>query len=141
MGILWNMVITFICRQQMKMLGLDFSREDTAWRIMQVKWLVLYLVFMIIAFQGAEKYGRDASTAAHQDLALARDLEEGRGEPQLLRENMIVVKLSGGGLLLYCPVRVLKVRQAFRPHFQMRLTVLRQLLAHLRHQAAAHTRH
>ena len=31
--------------------------------------------------------------------------------------------------------------KAFRSHFQMRLNVPRQLLAHLRHQAAAHTRH
>ena len=29
----------------------------------------------------------------------------------------------------------------FKSHFQMRLNVPRQLLAHLRHQAAAHTRH
>ena len=29
--------------------------------------------------------------------------------------------------------------EAFRSHFQMRLNVPRQLLAHLRHQAAAHT--
>jgi len=79
-------------RQQLKLLGMDLSREETQWRIMQ----------------GAESWGRAASDQAHRDLQAAKEnWEKGeKGEVEVVRENMVVVKLNTGGILLYSPVRI-----------------------------------
>ena len=108
----------------MKMLGLDFGSEETGWRVMQVKTvnsadklsighgLVQRGITTVADLQGAEKYGRLTSEAAHRDLAMARTMEQMKaGEAPLVRENMVVVKLENGGVLLYCPVRVQQVRK------------------------------
>ena len=77
-------------------MGLDFDNEKTAAKIMR----------------GAENYGRQASAMAHEDIATVKRLmaagiqsEEDR-EMSYTRENMIVVRLKSGGLLLYAPVKI-----------------------------------
>ena len=77
-------------------MGLDFDDEKTAARIMR----------------GAESYGRQASALAHEDLARVKRILESETlsdedrEMTFTRENMIVVRLNSGGLLLYAPVQI-----------------------------------
>lgn len=82
---------------QAKMLGLDIQLEETAVRIMQ----------------GAEGFGRECSANAHKDIAYARfwdDKTEIEDEDVMrvakLTENMIVVKLNNGSIMLYAPVKI-----------------------------------
>ena len=58
--------------------------------------------------QGAEQYGRDVSAMAHQDIARMRSMEPERPRPSTHhhRENMMVVQLNSGSLLLFCPVKI-----------------------------------
>ena len=56
-------------------------------------------------FQGAESWGRAASDQAHRDLQAAKENWE-KGEVEVVRENMVVVKLNTGGILLYSPVKI-----------------------------------
>ena len=77
-------------------MGLDFDDEKTAARIMR----------------GAESYGRQASAVAHEDIARVKKIIESESlseedrEMTFARENMIVVRLKSGGLLLYAPVKI-----------------------------------
>ena len=79
-----------------KVTGMDWSKEETFARIMR----------------GAEPYGRAVSAQAHEDIAAAKrlvEVEEAGAEERelcLVRENMVVVRLAGGGLLLYAPVKI-----------------------------------
>jgi len=61
---------------------------------------------------GAENYGREVSAVAHNDIAEVKRIsasdkisDEDR-ELLLIRENMIIVQLNSGGLLLYAPVKI-----------------------------------
>ena len=80
----------------MKVTGLDLDDEKTAAKIMR----------------GAESYGRQASAVAHEDIAAAKrileseSLSEEDREMTFATENMIVVRLRSGGLILYAPVRI-----------------------------------
>lgn len=84
-------------KMQARMLGMDIGREETAWRVMQ----------------GAEGFGRECSAAAHRDIAYARywdEVEKIEDEDVMrvakITENMIVVKLNNGSVMLYAPVKV-----------------------------------
>jgi len=81
-------------------LGMDFTKEDACWRVMQ----------------GAEAFGREASHVALQDLDNSRALfdsiaQDGKTQQNIraagANENMMtVVKLNNGDVMLYSPVRV-----------------------------------
>ena len=84
-------------KEQMKLVGLDFQKEETAARIMQ----------------GAEGYGRECSAVAHRDIALVRswDKKDKIEDEEIMkiarwRENMMVVKLNNGSVMLYAPVKI-----------------------------------
>jgi len=86
-----HFLATWDTRQQVKLLGMDFTTEENSWRVMQ----------------GAEAYGRAASDQAHKDLEMVRRVARGEEErKEMTRENMVVVRLESGGLLLYSPVMV-----------------------------------
>ena len=82
--------------QMFKITGFDLDNEQNAAKIMQ----------------GAENYGREASAAAYNDIALAKRIFNlgmiGKDEMKLtfVKENMILVRLNSGGLLLYAPVKI-----------------------------------
>jgi hypothetical protein len=83
-----------------KALGMDFSDEQTCWRLMR----------------NAEQFGREISDKTLKDLEKLREVnalieEKGKCEETLkavgpVKLYMPVVKLNNGDVLLYCPVRV-----------------------------------
>jgi len=84
-------------KMQGKMLGMDIQQEETAWRIMQ----------------GAEGFGRECSAVAHKDIAYARfwDTKTEIQDEDVMKvakvtENMMVVKLNNGSIMLYAPVKI-----------------------------------
>ena len=76
----------------MGMLGLDMNNEENAARVMQ----------------GAEQFGREVSAQAHRDISRFKNMDFDTIDPSThhTRENMIIVQLNSGGLLLYCPVKI-----------------------------------
>jgi len=84
-------------KMQAKILGLDIGTEETAWKVMQ----------------GAEGFGREFSAIAHKDIADARYWDEKQTiededvmKVAKITENMIVVKLNSGSVMLYAPVKI-----------------------------------
>ena len=73
-------------------LGFDMNNESNAARVMQ----------------GAEQYGREVSAMAHQDIARMKSMDPEQPQPSTHhhRENMVVVQLASGSLLLFCPVKI-----------------------------------
>jgi len=83
-------------RQAMKTTGIDFDDERTYAKIMQ----------------GAESYGREMSAQAHKDIAEIKRLQaletisDQDMELMWWKENMIVIKLNSGGVMLFAPVKI-----------------------------------
>ena len=84
-------------KMQAKILGLDIGTEETAWKVMQ----------------GAEGFGREFSAIAHKDIKDARYWDEKQTiededvmKVAKITENMIVVKLNSGSVMLYAPVKI-----------------------------------
>jgi len=84
-------------KMQAKMLGLDIQQEETAWRVMQ----------------GAEGFGREYSACAHKDIrearywnSVAKIKDEDIMNVAKITENMVVVKLNDGSVMLYAPVKI-----------------------------------
>ena len=86
-----------VYRETMKVTGLNFNEETTCAKVMA----------------GAEQWGREMSAVAHNDIKDAKDylcnekiFQEMVLSPAFIRENMMLVRLNNGELVLYAPVKI-----------------------------------
>ena len=86
-----------VYRETMKVTGLNFTLESTCAKVMA----------------GAEQWGREMSAVAHNDIKDAKDylsneetFQEMVLSPAFIRENMMLVRLNNGELVLYAPVKI-----------------------------------
>ena len=86
-----------VYREAMKVTGVDFSQEINCAKVML----------------GAEQWGREVSAVAHSDLINAKEylkneetFQEMVLSPAYVRENMTVIRLNNGELVLYAPVKI-----------------------------------
>ena len=77
--------------------GMDFSSELTCAKVMA----------------GAEQWGREVSAVAHHDIKNIKEYISNEStfkdmvlSPAYARENMMLVRLNNGELLLYAPVKI-----------------------------------
>ena len=86
-----------VYRETMKVTGLNFNLETTCAKVMA----------------GAEQWGREVSAVAHNDIKDAKDylgnektFQDMVLSPAFVRENMMLVRLNNGELVLYAPVKI-----------------------------------
>ena len=86
-----------VYREALKVTGVDFTNEINCAKVMQ----------------GAEQWGRQVSEVAHSDIKNAKEYLSNEQtfqdmvlSPAFVRENMMLVRLNNGELLLYAPVKI-----------------------------------